>query len=188
MSETLGRALEEGLVEDAAVATTEAQAESLWRIRESISEAERVAGIAAKHDLSVEIETMPAFIEEASAAVEGRFPGTRIIAFGHLGDGNVHFNVRAPEGAGKDWLQEEGVAVTAFVHDLVVAAGGSISAEHGIGQMRLSELARLADPVRLKAMRIIKNALDPAGIMNPGKLIPPAAQAEESLAETARGP
>jgi FAD/FMN-containing dehydrogenase len=109
---------------------------------------------------------------EATRAVEERFAGTRIIAFGHLGDGNVHFNVRAPAGAGSGWLAEESPAITSYVHDLVVAAGGSISAEHGIGQMRLSELARLGEPARLSTMRAIKNALDPHGIMNPGKLVP----------------
>jgi FAD/FMN-containing dehydrogenase len=111
---------------------------------------------------------------EAAADVEGRFPGTRVIAFGHLGDGNVHFNVRAPEGKGPAWLEDEAPSLTAFVHDLVVAAGGSISAEHGIGQMRLGELARLGDPARLSAMRAIKRAMDPKGIMNPGKLVPPS--------------
>jgi FAD/FMN-containing dehydrogenase len=100
-----------------------------------------------------------------------------VIAFGHLGDGNVHFNVRAPEGAGPEWLESDAPHVTAFVHDLVVGAGGSISAEHGIGQMRLSELARLSDPARLQVMRAIKNALDPDGIMNPGKLVPQAPRA-----------
>jgi FAD/FMN-containing dehydrogenase len=95
-----------------------------------------------------------------------------VIAFGHLGDGNVHFNVRAPAGAGPDWLANEATIVTRYVHDLVVAANGSISAEHGIGQMRLSELARLGDPARLAVMRAIKKALDPNNIMNPGKLVP----------------
>jgi FAD/FMN-containing dehydrogenase len=172
LGRALRAALELGLVEDAVIAANEAQAEAFWRIRDSISEAEQKDGPAAKHDLSVEVAAMPAFILEAAAAAERRFPGTRVIAFGHLGDGNVHFNVRAPEGAGAEWLREEAPAVTSFVHDLVVAAGGSISAEHGIGQMRLSELARLEDPARLAAMRAIKHALDPAGIMNPGKLVP----------------
>ena len=107
----------------------------------------------------------------AAAAVEARFSGTRVNAFGHLGDGNVHFNVRAPEGAGAEWVETVGEAVSAFVHDLVTARGGSISAEHGIGQMKLTELARLSDPARLGAMRAIKRALDPDGIMNPGKLV-----------------
>jgi FAD/FMN-containing dehydrogenase len=170
--EGLRSALETGIVADAAIAASEAQAESFWRLRDSISEAEKKDGPAAKHDISVPVEAMAGFTVKAAAAVEARFPGTRVNAFGHLGDGNVHFNVRAPEGAGADWLESTGEAVTAFVHDLVAAAGGSISAEHGIGQMKLAELARLGDPARLKAMRAIKQALDPAGIMNPGKLVP----------------
>ena len=172
----LGRALMAALgtnvIEDVVIAANEAQAESFWRIRDSIAEAEQKDGPATKHDISVEVAAMPQFMIEATAAVESRFPGTRVIAFGHLGDGNVHFNVRGPAGAGA-WLADEAPAVTSFVHDLVVAAGGSISAEHGIGQIRLSELARVGDPVQLSAMRAIKQALDPRGIMNPGKLVPP---------------
>jgi FAD/FMN-containing dehydrogenase len=170
--ESLRAALEIGIVEDATLAANEAQAEAMWRLRDSISEAEKKDGIAAKHDISVPVERMPAFIEEAGRSVEQRFPGTRVNAFGHLGDGNVHFNVRAPKGHGPGWLESEGADVTRFVHDLVTAAGGSISAEHGIGQMKRDELARLADPARLTAMRAIKRALDPHNIMNPGKLVP----------------
>jgi FAD/FMN-containing dehydrogenase len=180
LAHALRAALETGLADDAVIAASEAQAESFWRLRESIAEGERQDGPAAKHDISVEVADMPHFMTKAAAAVEGRFAGTRVIAFGHLGDGNIHFNVRAPEGAGPDWLAGGAPAVTAFVHDLVVAEGGSISAEHGIGQLRLAELARLADPARLRAMRAIKHALDPNGIMNPGKLVP--------LAEGANGP
>jgi FAD/FMN-containing dehydrogenase len=176
----LGASLEAELIEDAAIAASEAQAESFWRLRESISEAERKEGQGAKHDISVEVSAMPRFMLEATPRVEARFPGTKVVAFGHLGDGNVHFNVMAPAGAGPDWIETEGPAVTAMVHDLVTAAGGSISAEHGIGQMRLAELARLGDPARLGAMRAIKQALDPHGIMNPGKLVPPV---QASLAE-----
>jgi FAD/FMN-containing dehydrogenase len=171
--EGLRSALETGLVADAAIAASEAQAEAFWRLRDSISEAEKKDGPAAKHDISVPVEAMAGFTVDAAAAVEARFPGTRVNAFGHLGDGNIHFNVRAPEGAGALWLESTGEAVTAFVHDLVTAAGGSISAEHGIGQMKLAELQRLGDPARLGAMRAIKLALDPKGIMNPGKLLPP---------------
>ncbi len=176
----LRSALETGLASDALLAASEAQAEALWRLRDSISEAEKKDGPAAKHDISVAVADMPAFMVEAAAAVEARFAGTRVNAFGHLGDGNVHFNVRAPEEADAQWVEREGTAVSAFVHDLVTEAGGSISAEHGIGQMKLAELARLAGPARLGAMRAVKQALDPIGIMNPGKLVP--------LAETADGP
>lgn len=182
LGRALRAALETGVIGDAVIAASEAQAEALWRIRDSISEAEKADGPAAKHDLSVEVSAMPRFMVEAAPAVEARFPGTRVIAFGHLGDGNVHFNVRAPAGAGAEWPDGEGAAVTSFVHDLVVAAGGSISAEHGIGQMRLAELARLGDPARLAAMRAIKEALDPHGILNPGKLVPPLGPAQDRLA------
>jgi FAD/FMN-containing dehydrogenase len=114
---------------------------------------------------------MPGFILRAAADVEHRFPGTRVNAFGHLGDGNIHFNVRAPLGAAKDWVDASSAPITAHVHDLVTQAGGSISAEHGIGQMKRDELARLSDPARMAALRAIKAALDPHGIMNPGKLL-----------------
>jgi FAD/FMN-containing dehydrogenase len=170
--EGLHSALGIGLVADAAIAASEAQAEDFWRLRDSISEAEKKDGPAAKHDISVAVETMAGFMTEAAAQIEARFSGTRVNAFGHLGDGNVHFNVRAPAGAGQVWLESESEAVSRHVHDLVTAAGGSISAEHGIGQMKIAELARLAEPARLNAMRAIKQALDPQNIMNPGKLVP----------------
>lgn len=174
----LGAAIGDGLVEDAVVATSEAQAEALWRIRDSISEAERASGPAVQHDISVPIEAMPRFLIDAAAACDARFPGTRASGFGHLGDGNVHFHVRAPAGVQRDhWLAHEAEGITRFVDDLVVAAGGSISAEHGIGQMKLGELARLSSPARLSALRAIKIAMDPAGMFNPGKLIALAPQA-----------
>lgn len=169
----IGAAMEEGLAQDATIAASEAQADALWRLRESMSEAERIDGMSAKHDVAVPVSAMPGFMAAARAAVEARFAGARVLAFGHLGDGNVHFNVRAPEGADdRAWFREQGGAVTAFVHDLTAAAGGSISAEHGIGQSKRADFARLADPARLSAMRAIKAALDPRGIMNPGKLLP----------------
>jgi FAD/FMN-containing dehydrogenase len=168
----LTEALAETSVLDAAIAASEAQADAFWRLRDSIAEAEKQAGPAAKHDISVPVGTMGAFMTEAAAAVEARFPGTRVIAFGHLGDGNIHFNVQAPPGASSAWLESAGTEVTHLVHDLVTAAGGSISAEHGIGQAKVGELQRLADPARLGALRAIKRALDPKGIMNPGKLVP----------------
>lgn len=170
--EGLRAALEAGLATDATIAASEAQAEDLWRLRDSISEAEKKDGPAAKHDISVAVADMPGFMVSAAREVEARFAGTRVNAFGHLGDGNVHFNVRAPAGAGPDWVDREGHEVSAFVHDLVTAAGGSISAEHGIGQMKIAELARLGGAARLSVLRAIKQALDPGNIMNPGKLVP----------------
>ncbi len=186
--EALRSALQTGLVADATLAANETQAESFWRLRDSISEAEKKDGPAAKHDISVAVADMPRFMVEAAAAVEARFAGTRVNAFGHLGDGNVHFNVRAPLGAAAEWVDEEGGIVSGFVHDLVTAAGGSISAEHGIGQMKVAELARLGGAARLTALRAIKSALDPAGIMNPGKLVPPFDFAQDRLAEAAPRP
>jgi FAD/FMN-containing dehydrogenase len=115
---------------------------------------------------------MPRFIVEASAEVERRFPGVIATGFGHLGDGNIHFHVRAGSHAAPGWYDAEGEEITRFVDDLVTAFGGSISAEHGIGQLKREEFARLAPPGRIHALRAIKQALDPLGIMNPGKLVP----------------
>ncbi len=173
LQEALAAALEEGLAQDALVAANEAQAAALWRLRESIAEAERLQAPSVKHDVSVPVSAMPDFIARARAAVEERFGGARVVAFGHLGDGNVHFNVQPPAAAAgaEEWLAAQGGAVTRLVHDLAGEAGGSISAEHGIGQAKLAELVRTFPPARLAALRAIKRALDPAGIMNPGKLI-----------------
>ncbi|WP_257538278.1 FAD-binding oxidoreductase [Sphingobium sp. CFD-1] len=174
LERALTDAFEEGIAVDAAIAANEAQAEAFWRIRESISEAERAQGPALQYDISVPVSHMPAFMVEAATAVEREFPGTTASSFGHLGDGNVHFHVRAPQGTkdGAAWIAMQGQAINAFVHDAVVATGGSISAEHGIGQMKRAELGRLASPARIAALRAIKAAFDPKGIMNPGKLIP----------------
>ncbi|WP_426387311.1 FAD-binding oxidoreductase [Sphingobium sp. R-21] len=170
----LATALEQGIAVDAAIAANEAQADAFWRIRESLSESERAQGPALQYDISVPVARMPAFMVDAAAAAERAFPGTTASSFGHLGDGNVHFHVRAPRGTtdGPAWIAAQGLAINAFVHDAVVAAGGSISAEHGIGQMKRAELGRLASPARLHALRAIKAAFDPQGIMNPDKLIP----------------
>jgi FAD/FMN-containing dehydrogenase len=171
LEQLLAQALGAGLADDAIIAASEAQAEAFWRIRDSISEAERAAGPSTAHDISVPVAAMPRFMVEASAEVERAFPGTRASGFGHLGDGNVHFHVRAPAGAPDGWYPEQAPAITGLVHDLVTAAGGSISAEHGIGQLKLAELERVAPPGRMEALRSIKFALDPNGLMNPGKLV-----------------
>ena len=168
----LADALDAGLVRDAAIAASEAQAEAFWTLRDSISAGERAQGPATQHDISVPVDAMPAFLLDAAAACEQRFPGTHASGFGHLGDGNVHFHVRAPAGAQAErWYAEAAPVVTRFVHDLVVAAGGSISAEHGIGQMKRDELARLSGPARMAVLHGIKRALDPHGLFNPGKLV-----------------
>ena len=170
----LAAVLEEGLIADAVIASSDSQAEAFWRLRDGISAAERALGPAMQHDISVPVERMPEFILAAVPEIEAAFPGTRAVAFGHLGDGNVHFHVLAPAGAVRGvWEEAEGKAVSAQVYDLVTAWGGSISAEHGIGQMKVDELARLHDPVALGVMARVKTALDPAGLLNPGKLVRP---------------
>lgn len=171
LARLLAPLIESGKIGDAAISASEAQAEAFWRIRDSLSEAEKAAfGPATQHDISVAVENMPLFMAEAAAEVERAFPGVHASGFGHLGDGNIHFHVRAGARGGADWLGIEGPAVTRLVHDLVTAAGGSISAEHGIGRMKRDELERLS-PERVRHLRAIKAAIDPKGIMNPGKLV-----------------
>jgi len=169
----LESAFEAGLVEDATIAANETQAEAFWALRDEIAPAERALGPAMQHDISVPVADMAEFVAAAVPQVELRFPGTRGVAFGHLGDGNVHFHVLAPAGAKPgEWETSEGNEISAFVHDLVKAWRGSISAEHGIGQLKRDELGRLGDPVQLGLMRQVKQALDPLGLLNPGKLVP----------------
>ena len=168
----LAASLERGIIDDAALAVNEMQAEAFWKIRDSISEAERAEGPTLAHDISVSVEDMPKFLTDASSEVERAFPGVSAAGFGHLGDGNIHFHVRAGSTAMQDWYESQGTKITRFVDDLVTIAGGSISAEHGIGQLKRAELARLAPASRIHAMQAIKQALDPLGIMNPGKLVP----------------
>ncbi|HSF12415.1 MAG TPA: FAD-binding oxidoreductase [Erythrobacter sp.] len=174
----LAQALEAGLIGDAVIAANDTQAEAFWALRDGISAAERALGPAMQHDISVPVEAMPEFILAATPKVEAAFPGSSVVAFGHLGDGNVHFHVLAPDGAVRGvWEETEGKAVSALVYDLVTHWGGSISAEHGIGQMKVDELARLHDPAALALMQRIKTAMDPANLLNPGKLLhlpPPA--------------
>ena len=174
LERVLAGAIGDGLVGDATIAASEAQAAAFWRLRDSLSDAERARGPAVQHDIAVPVAAMPAFMIEAAAACDARFPGTHASGFGHLGDGNIHFHVRAPAGIDRDrWYAEDAPGITAFVHDLVTTAGGTISAEHGIGQMKRAELARLAPPGRLAALAAIKTALDPLGLFNPGKLLAP---------------
>lgn len=172
METALAEAMEAGLVADAVIAANDTQAEAFWQLRDGISAAERAIGPAMQHDISVPVERMPEFILAAVPEVERDFPGTSAVAFGHLGDGNVHFHVLAPAGAVRGvWEENDGKVVSMRVHDLVTRWGGSISAEHGIGQMKAGELARLHDPVALAVMKRVKEALDPGNLLNPGKLL-----------------
>jgi len=171
--ELLTGAFERGLLEDATASANEAQAEAFWLIRDEIAAAERAKGPAVQHDISVAVEKMPEFVDYAVPLIEQAWPGTQAVAFGHLGDGNVHFHVIAPPGVeGLAWQEGPGKQISGQVYEMVTQWGGSISAEHGIGQLKRDELARLADPVSLQMMRAVKQALDPVGLLNPGKLVP----------------
>jgi FAD/FMN-containing dehydrogenase len=168
----LEEAMSAGLVSDAAVAQNQAQARSFWHIRETIAEAEKREGVSIKHDISVPVASIPAFIEHATAIVVKTFPGARPICFGHMGDGNLHFNFSAPQG-GDAAFTAHWDEMQLTVHDMVKDYAGSISAEHGIGQMKRDVLPRYKSSEELDAMRALKAAFDPKNILNPGKTVPP---------------
>lgn len=171
----LAAALESGLVGDAVFAATEEQRRRLWRIRENLPEIGRKVGGVVHHDVAVPVSRVPDLIAQAGTALAARWPGIRPYPFGHVGDGNIHYNVARPAGLdGPSFLAEAG-AVTRIVHDIVTGLGGSISAEHGIGGRKRAELARVKDPVELDLFARIKALLDPRSIMNPGKVLPDAA-------------
>lgn len=163
--------MESGLVRDAVLASSEAQRQSLWRLRENIPAAQSREGASIKHDVSLPTAAIPEFVQSAREAVLGLVPGARLIAYGHLGDGNLHFNFSPPEGGSPAAFDAQAPAVTALVHDLVARYGGSFSAEHGVGQSKVADLRRYEDPVSLDLMRLLKSAIDPLGIMNPGKVL-----------------
>ncbi len=162
----------EGIVLDSVVAQSQAQARQLWHIREAIPLAQAQEGLNIKHDISLPVSAIPAFCTEADALLQETVPGCRIVNFGHLGDGNLHYNVQAPEGVDANaFLREHESRINALVFDAVLRHGGSISAEHGIGRLKVNTLPRYKDPVALAMMARIKEALDPDGIMNPGKVL-----------------
>jgi len=168
----LEAALDKGLIADAAVATSLQQSKAMWHLREAIPLAQSLEGLNIKHDISVPISRIPAFVRVTDDALERALPGVRLVDFGHLGDGNLHYNVQAPLGvAAERFLEQHEERVNAIVYDTVVAHGGSISAEHGIGALKRDELARRKSPVAMKMMRAIKLALDPHGLMNPGRVL-----------------
>jgi D-lactate dehydrogenase (cytochrome) len=168
---SLAEALEDGLLLDATLAESDAQRHRLWHLREAIVEAQRISGPSIKHDVSVPVSAVPEMLAKADAAVEAVLPGVRPMPFGHVGDGNIHYNLLPPEGLADDAFLAKAVDLTRAVHDAVAAMGGSISAEHGLGQLRRDEVLRYKDPVEIELMRRVKAALDPQGIMNPGKVI-----------------
>jgi D-lactate dehydrogenase (cytochrome) len=169
----IAAAIESGLVVDAAIAQSIAQARALWLLRESISEAQTHEGKNIKHDIAVPISSITRFVEETDALLQQRFPGVRMVTFGHLGDGNLHYNVSPPLGMDEAAFLALQPAIYATVHDQAHAFGGSISAEHGIGQLKRNENARYKSETELRLMKTLKQALDPLGIMNPGKMVAP---------------
>ena len=171
LTEALESAMEEGLVRDAVIAANQGQAQRLWRMREDMPDAQRAAGGTIAHDISVPLSQIAAFIDAADAELAKTLPGVRYCCFGHVGDGNLHYNVLRPEGTTQADFMQHYAAINRIVHDAVIAHGGSISAEHGIGVIRREENYRYKDPVELDLMHSLKRALDPGNIMNPNKVL-----------------
>lgn len=176
----LEKALETGQALDAVIAENVSQARSLWRLRESLSEAQKPEGVSLKHDVSVPVAAIAEFIEAAGALVQRIAPGCRPVPFGHVGDGNVHYNISQPTGCSGPAFRAQGLKITRAVHDLAARFGGAISAEHGIGQMKADEILRYKSPVEMDMMRAVKQALDPHGLMNPGKLLAPTDRKDDT--------
>ncbi|OPZ01359.1 MAG: putative FAD-linked oxidoreductase [Alphaproteobacteria bacterium ADurb.BinA305] len=167
----LGEAVAQGLASDAAVAASVAQARALWALREDISEAQRIEGVSIKHDVSVPVSRIPEFLERAGAALAARWPDIRVVAFGHIGDGNLHYNLSKAVADDNATFIARTAEVNGIVHDLVCELGGSISAEHGLGQLKREEVLRYKPALEMELMRRVKQAFDPAGLMNPGKVL-----------------
>ena len=167
----LANAIGEELIRDATIARSEAQAATLWALREHIPDAQRREGPNIKHDISVQVSRIPAFLDRARAALDAAFPGVRYVVFGHLGDGNLHYNLSAPAGVTAATFFADAPRANRIVYDLVAEHGGSFSAEHGIGQMKRDELVRYKAPIEVELMLRVKHALDPDGVLNPGKVV-----------------
>jgi len=170
----LTQAVEAGLVLDATLAASENQARALWRMREDLPEAEKRAGAAVKHDVSVPVSSIPMFFERAERAVAASFPGARISAFGHIGDGNIHFNVLPPANGDAAGFLARWNDVNDVVEGVVMDLGGSFSAEHGIGRLRQRSLLRYKTAIEIELMASLKRTFDPKGILNPGRVVPPS--------------
>jgi D-lactate dehydrogenase (cytochrome) len=167
----LAQALDQGIVDDAAIAANLSQRGAFWKLRDEMSAAQKPEGGSIKHDISVPVVAVPDFIEQANAAVVKLIPGARPVPFGHLGDGNIHYNVSQPIGGDTADFMNRWHEVNAVVFEIVLRLGGSISAEHGIGVLKRDELPEVKDKVAIELMRSIKAMLDPLGIMNPGKVL-----------------
>jgi FAD/FMN-containing dehydrogenase len=184
----LGQAIEEGVVEDATIGSSEARNAALWRLREELSEVQGREGGSIKHDVSVPVSRVAEFIEMASRACEAALPGIRVCAFGHFGDGNIHFNLSQPVGMEKGAFLSQWERFNRIVHGIVAGMDGSIAAEHGVGLLKRDELLRYKDPVALDLMRTLKDALDPRGLLNPGKVVRPGKDAPPALPATSLQP
>lgn len=171
MEALLEKAMAAGLVVDASIASNLSQASDFWRLREMLSEIQKPEGGSIKHDIAVQISDIPAFVEAATRAVEAACPGIRPVIFGHVGDGNLHFNLTQPEGADKEAYLARWPELSRIVHDLADQMNGSISAEHGIGQLKISDLEHYKSDVEMSLMKSLKKSLDPKGLMNPGKVL-----------------
>jgi FAD/FMN-containing dehydrogenase len=171
MEEALAAALEDGLVLDAALARNERERLALWKLRETIPEAQRIDGASLKHDISVTITALPDFVERASQWVQENVADGRLVVYGHVGDGNLHFNINQAPGSDSNTFLAREPAIKRAIHDLVREFGGSFSAEHGIGRLKVGELEHYAAPVEIALMQAVKKALDPNGVLNPGKVL-----------------
>ena len=171
LERVLATALEDGLIIDAALAESRAQRQAFWKIREDMADAQKHEGVPIRHDVAVPVSRVPEFLQRAVAACHSALPDARIVAFGHAGDGNIHFNLLPPKGGDSKLFQNEIARMNRVVHDVVTDMGGSISAEHGIGRLRRDELAHYKPAIALAIMRSLKQALDPKNLLNPGKVI-----------------
>jgi len=171
LEQALQEAAADGLVDDAALATSEAQTVALWALRENVSEAQKIEGVSIKHDIAVPVSRIAEFIARADAALLVAFPEVRIVCFGHIGDGNLHYNQSKSDVQSNSEFIAQTAAANRIVHDLVHELGGSISAEHGLGQLKREEILRYKSGTEMDLMRAVKLALDPRGLMNPGKLL-----------------
>jgi D-lactate dehydrogenase (cytochrome) len=171
LEEALGAALARGIVLDATLVQSERERTALWKLRESIPEAQRHEGASLKHDISLPVVTLPDFVAQAAAWVATQVPEGRLVAYGHVGDGNLHFNISQLPGADRERFLARAGEIRRAIHDMVRDAGGSFSAEHGVGRTKVAELERYAPQVELELMRAVKRAFDPHGIMNPGKVL-----------------